>query len=54
VKDKLSGYNAASDELTKTTIDLEPPTNREEQADYEVEFVNNQNRIMSLWNEIVQ
>ncbi|NHN29304.1 hypothetical protein [Paenibacillus agricola] len=25
-----------------------------EETDYEIEFVKNQNRMMSLWNEIVQ
>lgn len=36
---------------TSTDLDSLPA---EKNVDYEIEFVKNQNRIMSLWNEIVQ
>jgi hypothetical protein len=36
---------------TSTDLDLSPA---EKNVDYEIDFVKNQNRIMSLWNEIVQ
>ncbi|WP_240417370.1 hypothetical protein [Paenibacillus periandrae] len=38
---------------TETSTDLDLPP-AEKNVDYEIEFVKNQNRIMSLWNEIIQ
>jgi hypothetical protein len=49
----IPSYNPTIGEFTETSIEMDP-TSTEEQADYEIEFVKNQNRIMSLWNEIVQ
>jgi hypothetical protein len=46
-------YDQTTGKFIETSIELEP-TPTEKQADYEIEFVKNQNRIMSLWNEIVQ
>jgi hypothetical protein len=53
LKVTIPGYNPTTAEITETSIELDP-TSTEEQADYEIELVKNQNRIMSLWNEIVQ
>lgn len=53
LKVTIPGYNPTAGKLTETSIELEPKAT-EEEVDYEIELVKNQNRIMSLWNEIIQ
>jgi hypothetical protein len=53
LKVTIPSYDPSTGELIETSIELEP-TPTEEHADYEIQFVKNQNSIMLLWNEIIQ
>jgi hypothetical protein len=47
------GYKPTTGEAIETSIELNAKP-AEEETDYEIELIKNQNRIYSLWNEIVQ
>jgi hypothetical protein len=53
LKVSVTGHDLTNGEFTELSIEQEAIL-LEEQPDYEIELVRNQNKIMSLWYEIVQ